>query len=197
MASGRAMFEKEATVGTLGYICVSLTIALVVFIAWATWSQLAKEKTIRAEGEAVLCWIVMANDKLYQRNDSNGSSYAVVVFTFDKRLDSDRLQQIAMELPQFEQVDMDSRDERIIASVMRTQIPYFRPLRLPDRITGRSEVYTASLHVYWKLLPQRRLTLPYIWALVLVGDAGGALMIEYPESDPGHAQYESLDDEDD
>jgi len=182
-------------VATFGYICVGLVVAFVLFIAWATWSQLKKEKRIREEGADLLCWIVMANPKLYEKNDKNGYSYAVAVCSFDKRVTTDELEEIALKLPRFKQLDMQSRDEQIIASVMRTQIPYTRPLLLPEQTTGGKEAYLVSLNVYWNLLPQRRLNMPYIWAQVLAGDGGGSLMIEYPKDDPAHAQRDDVDDD--
>lgn len=193
-----ASAHMGASVGIFGYVCVSLVVLFVLFVAYAVWSQMALEKRIREEGKDVQCWIVMANDKLYKRNETEtGYSYAVVVFSFDKTIDSEALQQIAADLPRFKQKDKDSEDERIIASVMRTLVPYFKPLRLPDRITDGAKVYVVSLRVYWRLLPHSRLNRPYVWARVLLGKPGGALMIEYPQNERRSGRDEYEDDEDD
>jgi hypothetical protein len=75
-----------------------------------------------------------------------------------------------------------TKEERIIESVMRTHIPYPKPLRLPHEITGGIEGYTYSMRVQFSKLPGGRLSLPYIYCKFLPGDDPKVLMIDYPEA---------------
>ena len=45
---------------------------------------------------------------------------------------------------------------------------------------GDFKVYNATAQVYWRRLPQMRLTLPYLYCRVLFGEGGGVVMVEYP-----------------
>jgi hypothetical protein len=171
----------------LGGICFVVFAVLAFVVGRGIWRARqgiarAKEKLER-EGRPVLCWVVMANDALYTPHQSSGHSYAQVVFTFTERLPDReaKLQELANQLREFEPAEEATGDERIIGSVMKSHIPYTsRPLRIPGRVAGGLEAYTASVDVYWSRLPGRRLSLPYIYCRVALGEDGSAEMIEYP-----------------
>jgi hypothetical protein len=166
-----------------GSVCLGVFLLLVLLVIAGNRRYAARQARIEREGEAVLGWIVMANPALYQKRITSDCSYAVVVFTFEKDLPDLKgtLATIAQSLPTFEPGKDPPEDERIIGSVMKTQIPYTYTLRIPDRVTGGVEAYMVSVKVYWNKLPQRRLTLPYLYCKVLLGKDGGARMAEYPE----------------
>jgi hypothetical protein len=45
---------------------------------------------------------------------------------------------------------------------------------------GDFKAYTAMVPVYWRRLPETRLTLPYLYCRVVFGENGGVVMVDYP-----------------
>jgi hypothetical protein len=168
-----------------GWFCGLSVVALVILGIILGRRQAALEAKILSEGQTVLGWIVMANNALYKASDSSGHSYAVAVFTTDPNLPDMKTQLAtwASALYSYEPPENPSKNDRIIGSVMSTQIPYDRALRLPDEITDGAEGYLIGVCVPWRKLPERKLTLPYVYLKVLLGDDGGCVMIEYPDAD--------------
>jgi hypothetical protein len=166
----------------VGYVCGGLVLAVLILFVVIGIRQAAIDRRVREQGRDVLAWVVMANDQLYVPSDSTGHSYAQVVFALqdDSPRLREQLQEIAESLPSFQVEDKESKDERIIASVLRSHVPYPDPLRIPDRVTGGLEAYTVSLQVHWNLLPERHLSLPYVYCRVIVGEKGGAVHVANP-----------------
>jgi hypothetical protein len=173
-----------------GSLCGGISVVALVLLVFESKRQLAAkaalEQRIEREGLSVLGWIVMANTSLYRASNSKSHSYAVIVFTprgdlpdLKKTLNEWAKKLHGYKLPMNAP---NSKDERIIESIMRTQLPNPRALRLPDAITGGTEGYTISVRVPWRKLPGRKLTLPYLYCKVLFGDDGEALMIDYPDT---------------
>jgi hypothetical protein len=65
---------------------------------------------------------------------------------------------------------------------MESHLPFFDPLPLPASVAGKLAVYTVSLRVPWKKLPEKKLTRPYIWCKVLEGETDNVRMTDYPVS---------------
>lgn len=156
--------------------------AVAAFGVWF-WQQSAR---LTAHGEDVVAAIMMANDALAFGKPRRGADYrpAQVVFTLDGDTSDGHigmLQEYMKRLSDFEPDEGAGFDERVIGQVLRTHIPYSAPLRFPDRLTGGAEVYTASVNVYWDLLPGGRLTLPYIHCRVLVEGRRDIRMIASPK----------------
>lgn len=169
-------------IGGIVVLLILIVIGVVVF------EQGYKKETARImeEGEKVLCWLVVANDNLYEPIDEGNASaysFAQVVFTFDDSIKDlhETLEEWSENLKSYKPPKNPNDDERIIGQVMRTHIPYFRPLRLPKKITGGIKGYTVSVHVFWGLLPEGYITRPYIYCKVLLGSGGGARMVHYPK----------------
>jgi hypothetical protein len=161
-----------------------VALAVVGVVVFAIFDHFQTAKIMR-DGKPALCWVVMANDSLYKPMKEGALikfSFAQLVFTLDPTVQDTHstLAEWSERLRAFQPSDNPPEDERIIGSVMRTHVPYNRPLRLPDRLTGGAEGYTVTVEVYWDKLPEGILTLPYIYCQVLVGPGGGARMIEYP-----------------
>jgi hypothetical protein len=175
----------------VGGICASVAVILVLvlgvlFIRWNrrfNEEKRREEEKLEREGKVVLAWIVVANNALHEPNHADDYSYAVVVFTRNQDLPDmeGTLEQIAGKIVNFEAQEHPDEDERIIASVMRTHVPYLsRPLRIPARVTGGLEAYCASIRVHWKLLPARRLSLPYVYCRAAIGEDGSTVQVKYP-----------------
>jgi hypothetical protein len=176
----------------VGIIVAIVVTGIVIAGMVARQRQEQRQARIHKEGETVLCWIVMAHADLYRRpkleayggplfNDTAGGN-AQVVFSLEKPADLRRqLERIAGRLPTFQALPGEGEDERIIASVMKSHHPYFRPLRIPDRVTDGLATYTVSVAVFINLLPDYRLQWPYVYCKVVLGEEGGAFMVEYPD----------------
>jgi hypothetical protein len=141
------------------------------------------EKAARIElrGKPVRAWIVFAHDDLYKENDSDEHRYAQVIYTFEQNPSSDKtLAEITGRLVSYRAGEGTSQDEKTISRVMEHHFPYFDPLRLPASVAGKLTVYTVSLRVPWKKLPEGKLTRPYIWCKVLDGETDNVRMMAYP-----------------
>jgi hypothetical protein len=57
----------------------------------------------------------------------------------------ERLEQLGERLLAFEASENASKDERIIANAFKSEIGYYSPLRLPDRISDGVEAYTVAV----------------------------------------------------
>jgi hypothetical protein len=174
-----------------GWLCGGLTLLLVLGYLYFTYvltpiqakKEAEKRARIERDGRPVYCWIVVANPDLFQEKDTDEHSYAQVVYTLAKIPNpEERLKPIAERLNTFEANEGAPKEERIIGSVMKTHMPYFDPLRLPERVAGDLEAYTVSVRVPWRKLPERRLTRPYIWCKILDGEDDNVRMISYPDS---------------
>ena len=169
-----------------GWICSGLAAVVLIFIVWVNVMMMRRNARVRREGKRVLAYIMMANDTLYEpqaKNSMRDHSFAQVLFELDAILSEEKLARLAgygEALKTFDPGPNPDEDSRIIGSVMRTQVPYSRPLRLPASLTDGVEAYTASLDVYWSMLPEGKLTLPYIYCLTLVGPTGAILQADYP-----------------
>lgn len=165
-----------------GTMCGGMVLLVVVFLVWSSISAKQTEKRLDRDGERVFAWIVFANDKLYERNEGSGHSYAQVVFNFgpDTPANREELERLAEEVREFEAEEGCGKDERIIGQVARSHVPYTEPLRMPERVTDGREAYTASVQVEWEKLPGRRLTRPYIYCDVIVEGKRAVRQAEYP-----------------
>jgi hypothetical protein len=139
-------------------------------LAWESYREARVRALLEVKGQLVKARVVFANEALYGENFGSFAWPAQVVFTMDSRAKkpSEFLTGVAAKLQEFEADDDADEEEEIIASVVRTQIGYFTPLRVPDRLTGGVEAYTVSVIVPCDLLPGRKLTKPYVYCRVLV-----------------------------
>lgn len=177
--------------GTAGWICVSaIGVVVVVYLILAFVigpiagrKQEDKEQRIRDKGQLVKCWIVMADDQLWKGLTPGDAHGCHVVFTTTPdvpELDA-RLEEMADRLRTFDAGENPTEDERITAQVMTTEIGYFKPLRLPERVAGDLEAYNVSVMLRHKQLPEGRLRGPYInCKVVLEGEDAGAAYVESP-----------------
>jgi hypothetical protein len=125
----------------------------------------------------------MAIDQLYKGLKPGQSESCHVVFTTTPGVPDldDRLKAMAESLHAFDPGENPSKDERITSQVMKTQIGYSYPLRLPPRVAGELEAYNISVRIPYELLPEGKLSRPYIFCKVLLeGEHCGARMVEYP-----------------
>ena len=142
------------------------------------------ELTARIEeyGQLVYCYIVMANPDLYKERDTEDYSFAQVVYTHDDPPDTDLLKRLGKKLKIYKAVAGASKEDRIVSNVMKSHVPYHKPLQVPSEVAGEDIAYTVSLNVYWNKLPKKRLSREFLWCKVIEGEDGGIRMADAPKN---------------
>jgi hypothetical protein len=174
-----------------GSLCVLLVITLGVLVGvWLVRIlaiAAAREVKLEREGTIVKAWVVFANDNLYKKNPRGAWWNALFVCTLQKIPNLDEtLEKWAKGIREFEAEDESIHEESAIAAVLRTEIGYPDPIRIPERIAGKHEGYVISFAVHCSLLPQGRLTKPYVYCKFYKGeqrDDGHARMVAYPDEE--------------
>ena len=169
-----------------GWVGVGLAALAVVAVALLVLWGLALDAYLTANGEDEVAWVMMAHVSAYRGRMRNGLnySYAQVVFTPDGDTSDEHLALLkgyGDSLRTFRPAKNAGFDQRMLGQVFRDEVPYFTPTRLPDRLTGGAEVYTASIKLYWNLFPLGRLTEPYVYCTAVVEKHRGIRMTAYPE----------------
>jgi hypothetical protein len=174
-----------------GSLCVLVVVTLAglvgVWVVWILAVAAAREVKLEREGTLIKAWVVFANDNLYKKNDPNNWWNALFVCTLEDIPNLDEtLEEWAEAIRHFKPADTTIHEESAIAAVLRTEIGYPDPVRIPRRITGHRKGYFISFAVHCGLLPQRRLTKPYVFCKFYKGkdrDDGHARMVAYPEQE--------------
>jgi hypothetical protein len=134
----------------------------------------------------LLCWIVRADESLYEVYDVPGYAEARVVFSTSTAPDlKHQLKDAARRLKKGDIVDANVSTGRIeeFYEKYKHQRWLHPPLRLPKWLVGDFKAYAGVVQIYWRRLPRNRLTLPYLYCWVLVGEDGGVIMAEYPDDE--------------
>lgn len=167
----------------IGGLVVLGVIAGVILFIHASRQVRAWEERIERDGELLLCWIARADESLHEVYDVPGFANARVVFSPDPAPDLEqRLKEATHRLTEGQIVDENVEVDRIekFYEKYKDQQWLHPPLRLPKWLVGDFKAYAAVVQVYWRRLPKNRLTLPYLYCRVLVGEDGGVVMAEYP-----------------
>ncbi|MEZ6143573.1 MAG: hypothetical protein R3B84_23660 [Zavarzinella sp.] len=148
----------------------------------------ALKAKLEREGEIVKAWLVFANENLFRKSSEHDSLPAMFVCTLDDVSDlEEKLQEWAEAIRHFKARDNDAVDEQIIETVVRTEYGNRYPVRIPKWITGKKyKAYFVCISVYYKFLPDGKLTKPYIYCKFYKGeehDDGDAEMVAYPKYD--------------
>ena len=179
--------------GNVGWFCVSaigvvvLGYLFLVFVLGPTGNrkQAEKRKRILEQGQLVKCWIVMADDQLWRGLSPGDMHSCHVVFTTTPNV-SDleaRLEELSDRLRAFDPGEDPTEAEIITANVMKTELGYFIPLRLPERVSGDLEAYNVSVMLGYEMLPGGKLSGSTISCKVLLdGDDAGAALAETPSN---------------
>lgn len=175
--------------GIAGWVCVSaigvvvVIYLLLVYVLGPMWARQDAEqrKQILEHGQLVKCWIVMAVDELWKGLEPGQKRDCHVVFTTTPNVSDldERLEDIVGRLQDFDPGDNPTEDERLTASVMETQISYYTPMRLPQRVAGELDAYNVSVSLRFEELPDGKLTGEYINCKVVTeGEHAGAIFVE-------------------
>jgi hypothetical protein len=111
-----------------GFSCIFTVVAAVVgffaLLAWEKRGEAATQAMLKEKGQVVKAWIVFANDQLYRVNNPRSMLPAQVVFTVDGDVrDLDQfLSAVAEEIREFETIDEEDDEERIIGQVVRGRL---------------------------------------------------------------------------
>jgi hypothetical protein len=185
-----------------GFICVFIPLVLGglvgVWLFKVGARHYAREMKLVREGRVVKAWIVFANENLYRTNPPSMWWNALAVCTLEELPDlDDKLKEWAEGIRDFRPRDLAIHEEYAIDAVLRTQIAYPDPIRIPRRIAGEHEAYFIGLAIDCALLPGHRLIQRHVYCNFYKGperDDGHARMVAYPEYERGRR---SRDDEDD
>lgn len=169
--------------------------AFVLFIAISWWMQARINAKVEREGLLAVGRVVFAEPGLYKKSVFNTIEYAQVVFTMEPEVSDleGTLSRWAERLLTYRPPPSPTEAERMVGSVLATQIPYFGPIQLPDEVTGGLRGYTVTLRVYRRRLPEGKLNQPIIQFKVLFGNnpegdgvfrSGEAVVIDQPRVPP-------------
>jgi hypothetical protein len=171
----------------IGVVAVVVVLVLVIVAQENSPARKQRRQELEKRMETVKCWIVLANNDLYNSKLSN-DSMCQVIFTLDNDVTDlhSRMTRISKQLVEFEPGPDAGNMENAVASVMKTHKAHQNSLLVPSRITDGLKVFTASVYVLRNLLPDKTLTLPFIFCKVCVGDnrepMAGAQMVPYKET---------------
>jgi hypothetical protein len=99
-------------------------------------------------GETYRAYVVLPPGSYYANGwPERTTSCQVVFIKSPKNLPEgdERLESLGERLLTFQAAEGAPKDERIIANVFKSEIGYYRPLRLPARISDDVEAYTVSV----------------------------------------------------
>lgn len=176
-----------------GWICGGLTllgvVAIVVTYFVASRSMAKDQERFERDGELQVCWISSAGDDLYQVFDVPGAGNARVVFLRDDvPSHSALLKEITARLTNGEKEDRFADPAKVSAffDKINNQSYLDPPVRMPQWLVGDVEAYTSMMQVYWRKLPGLKLTKPFVYGRVILGEKGGVRHVPYPaEGSPG------------
>jgi hypothetical protein len=102
---------------------------------------------ILEHGETYRAYVVLPPPSYYADGWPDRTTSCQVVFIKGRRPpDADRrLEVLGERLLTFRAAENAPKDERIIANVFKSEIGFFTPLRLPDRISDGVEAYTVAV----------------------------------------------------
>jgi hypothetical protein len=170
-----------------GGAVVALFLAFLALVFVSRYHESRLRARLEKEGQRVKAWIVTANENLYLLNSPENMWKAQVVFTTQEGVENldEFLADVAGQLREFKSDEPKDDDERIISEIVRTQIGYHTPLLVPRRLTGKIEAYTVTVDVGCEMLPDHKLTKPYIYCRVIVNPESRkgrvARMTAYPK----------------
>ncbi|HEX3150977.1 MAG TPA: hypothetical protein VHR66_23055 [Gemmataceae bacterium] len=171
----------------LGAICSLLVVVALLFLAIHMIRSSRHEADVRENGEPVVGFIVQANNVLWQKG--YGDNAAQILITFDRELadDPEQMLKLARRLGKLKsKPPRDDMEEEIAQLVIDETARFSTRYRLPKKFTGGPTVYSIAVMIYRRFLPDRRITLPYVYCVGLPGDDGGAVyMTEYPDDYDG------------
>jgi hypothetical protein len=170
-----------------GWICGGITllgvVALGVTYFLASRSMAKDQERFERDGELHMCWISSAGDDLYKVFDVPGAGNARVVFLLDNIPNRQALlQEITERLKNGKKADnaVDRAQVSAFFEKINQQSYLDAPVRMPQWLVGDVDAYTAMMEVYWRKLPEMKLTKPFVYGRVILGESGGVRHVSYP-----------------
>ena len=170
-----------------GWICGGLTLfgVLAIVLVWFFGSRsMAKDQErFEREGELHLCWISSAADDLYEVNNVPGAGEARVVFLRGEVPNRKVvLKEITERLTNGKKADNSVNPALVTAFFEKINSKMYldAPVQLPRWLAGEFDAYTGMMQVFWRRLPEMKLTRPFVYGRVILGENGGVRHVPYP-----------------
>lgn len=170
-----------------GWICGGLVVlgvlAIVITYFVAQRSMAKDQERFERDGELQVCWISSAGDDLYKVYDVPGAGEARVVILRDPLPNRTLvLQDITERLTNGKREDHTVPPAVVKAffDKINSQTYLDAPVRMPPWLVGNLDAYTGMMQVYWRKLPEMKLTKPFVYGRVILGESGGVRHVPYP-----------------
>lgn len=170
----------------LWWIVGGVVVAFFLLYVISSWMMAKDQERFEREGALKKCWISSAGDDLYKVHDVPGAGNARVVFLANKVSKQEAvLKEITERLTNGKREDpnIDAMSVKEFFNTINNQSYLDAPVPMPDWLVGDLDAYTGMVQVYWRKLPAKKLTKPYIYGRVLLGDKGGIRHVPYPDAD--------------
>lgn len=170
---------------TAGFLCVGLVAAVVgvyaAGFAWAFWVRRHVTRYAEERGDPTIGWIIQANPNLYKYDTADYPAFVLVSPDPDTADDSAFMADLADRLGALRgKRRLTDRDEQFVVDVLEDEeYTAGRRDRVPKSLTGGRRVTIAHIWVFYRHLPDKQLTLPYVMCYV-VWDDPAAWIISRP-----------------
>lgn len=168
----------------LGFVCIGLLCLAVIGLVLTARAERQRYQHVMAEGVSAIGWLVQANNILFQPGDSSAPAQVLLSFEGQRAADLDQLAEIARRIGRLKSAPPADALEEEVAKLVTDEA--YRPTvrhRLPEEFTGGLEVHSAHVWIDRSLLPEGRITQPYIHCKAIPGDEGMVYMVPYPEDE--------------
>ena len=169
----------------LWWILGGIVVAFVLLYVISSWSMAKDQERFERDGDLAKCWISSAGDDLYVVHNVSGAGDARVVFLLDDLPKKNAvLKEITERLTNGEKEDdsIDTGSVNMFFEKINSQTYLDPPVRMPKWLVGDRKAYTGMMQVYWKKLPEKKLTKSYVYGRFLLGEKGGIRHVPYPEN---------------
>ena len=170
----------------LWWIVGGVVVAFVLLYVVSSYLMAKEQEHFERNGDLEKCWISSASDDLYKVHNVSGTGEARVVFLRGKSSDNDAvLKEITERLTNGKKEDdsIDSGSVREFFDEINAKSYLDPPVRMPEWLVGKRKAFTGMMQVYWKKLPEKKLTKPFVYGRVILGDKGGIRHVEYPDAE--------------
>lgn len=170
----------------MDYFTICMFGAGAAIVAWRMYHLHQKqvvEKNLAQTGVPLIGVFVQANSALFEQGGDDLPAQILISFPGPNQATTEELRVLAQQVFSLKEGQLSTPLEKQVAPLVRNEafIPGKRD-KLPPEFTGGKEVYSVGLWIRRNLLPERRLTRPYVHCAAMPGNSGAVAMMPYPDS---------------